>query len=451
MPARPALSLVLVVLVACSPGRIASDGEAGSDSGSGESEPIVETGDESDDDDDNPGPGPGGCFTEGSVKWLDVCVPRDPCDSKACGGELECLGGQCVEPKPAESCEGLELVDYPLPVDFDLIGPLLFANIDGIPGDELITAGEGVVEVLRAGELLVSEGLPDGYLETLQPMQLDGDEHVDLLAFSNQKDFVLALRGDGQGHFELAPAQPPASIYWPFPLDFDNDGDHDLVAISDGSMQVYRNDAGALAWLAELPVDGRIGVATDLDSDGFVDDALLTEYPSPIALLGDGAQLIVQGPLPEPPRGPLLQYGVGRPLVADLDGDGWVEVFTLLSDENGRVGGRLWWGLPDGSFAEPRDQLLEEQGWAVGVPNFVGFVELDGVAPPELLYHTQDKIGYVRPDLANRLPFGCFSLLLEWAEIRSQPVVGDLDADGQLELAFSYFGGSEVHTAIAVP
>lgn len=451
-----------LVCLGCSPGRIGAEG-SGTSSESGlapdsESEdgPIVETESDSGDGD---GDGPwGGCDGEGSRKYLDICEPRDPCDSTVCEGALECLGGQCVAPKPAQLCQGIALVDDELPVELGLdSGPLLLSNIDGALGDELISAGQGEVEVIRAGELLVSTGLPEGFANALHPMQLDGDPHVDLLVFSEryQDAFTVLLSGDGQGHFEPALLQLPggAELRSPFPLDFDNDGDHDLVAAY-RTTQLYRNDAGALAWLIEFPFDGRLGVASDLDLDGFVDDALFGDYPSPTVLLGEGGQLVEAGTLPEPQRGANLQYGVGRPLAADLDGDGWVEVFSALSDDNGRVGGRIWWGLPGNTFAEPRDQLLENIGWGFySAAEFVGFVELDGAPPLELLYHTEDRLGYVRPDLANQLPFECFTpLLLEPTQTLSQaPAVGDMDADGRVEIAIRDYHDAEVYTVVAVP
>src|SRR5690606_33062723 len=152
------------------------------------------------------------------------------------------------------------------------------------------------------------------------------------------------LSGDGEGRFEPALAQLPFGLspVSPDSLDFGSDGGHDIAAWANGATNREANDAGGLAWLTEFPIDGRLGVATDLDLDGFIDDALLGEYPSPIALIGDGGQLLETGSLPEPPRGPNLQYAVGRPMIADLDGDGWVEVVSLLSDGLYRVGARIW-------------------------------------------------------------------------------------------------------------
>lgn len=456
-------TLCLIALAACSPGRIAADG--GTDGGSGsESEdgPFVDSeGDSGEDDsDDDGGPG-GGCSREGSVKFLDICEESDPCDATACVGDLVCLGGQCVAPKPADACQGIALVDFPFDVELetDHGRPLLLANIDGIPGDELISAGQGQVEVLRAGEVVISAVLPDGYVNALHPIQLDGDEHVDLLVFSepHQDAYTVLLSGDGLGHFELALAQLPGvdgAVRSPFPLDFDNDGDHDLVATTyANSTQLYRNDAGAITWLTELAIDGGLGVATDLDLDGFIDDALFGDYPSPIAAIGDGGQLLELGRLPEPPRGPTLQYGVGRPLSADLDGDGFVDVFSPLTDDEGRVGGRIWWGQPDNTFSEPRDQMLEEDLFQSSMPTFVGFVELDGAPPLELLYSTQDKLGYVRPDLQNRLPFACFEpeLLVPTQQVVELPAVGDIDADGRVEIAIRDSGNVEVYTVVAEP
>jgi hypothetical protein len=210
MGTRRVISLAwLVALAACSPGRIGADG-GGTSSESGpapdsESEdgPIVETESDSGDEGDGDPWGGGGCAREGSLKWLDVCPRPDPCDSADCEDGEECLGGLCVAPKPTQACEGVELALHDV---VELIAednaPFAFADIDGLPGDELITADDGVLQVVRAGELLAAGNLPNAHLTTIHPLQLGGDEHVDLLAYSGHYEQSRPLRSSADAAAE---------------------------------------------------------------------------------------------------------------------------------------------------------------------------------------------------------------------------------------------------------
>ncbi|MFO7564819.1 MAG: VCBS repeat-containing protein [Enhygromyxa sp.] len=456
------MTLALACL-ACVPGRIAAEGEDdGSASATGstsESEdgPIVETGegdsDSGDSDSGDDGPwGPGGCDSEGSLKWLDICDPGDPCDRVSCPAPLACLGGQCIEPAPTQACAGIELVDFTLPVEPHETGSgPLFADVDGVVGDELISARglDGRIEVVIAGELVASWIMQET-IHRITPMQLDGDGQLALLAYSyTVPPITRLLVGDGQGKFDDALAQLPDGVEarWPMALDYDNDGDHDILAqVAQLGAQVYRNEGGAFAHVATFGVDTRVGTAVDLDLDGFVDDAIFGGYPSPSVLLGEDGELSYVGELPEPERGPLLQYGVGRPLAADLDDDGFVEVVTVIADGFGRIGARIWWGLPNDGFDLPRDQLLFDD-YHLETPSLVGFVDLDGQPPLELLIRRSDKLHYARPELENRLPLACVATLLE-GSFHVDPTIGDLDADGSLEIGLSNSSMVEVFSVV---
>ncbi|HVI03704.1 MAG TPA: VCBS repeat-containing protein [Enhygromyxa sp.] len=453
------MSLLLVCL-GCSPGRIGSDG-SGTSSESGlaldsESEdgPVVETDSESDDGEDTDSGGPGPCDREGSLKWLDICEPSDPCDATICEGDLECLGGQCIEPAPTELCPGIELAPVELPVDiYGSEVRLLLADVDGNAGDELISSRtlDGRIDVLLAGQVVTSWIGPEP-LHHVVPIQLGGDGMLDLVGSSHGPDpFALVLIGDGQGNFDVAPDQLPGGLpaRWPMGIDYDGDGDHDiLLAVDQLATQLYRNDGGALSHAGTFDVDVRLGTAVDLDADGLVDDAIFGEYPSPLVLLGQSGDLVFADPLPEPQRGPQLQYGLGRPLAADLDGDGNVEIVTMIADGFGRVGARVWWGQPGNSFDVPRDQMLLDD--ADGEVSFVDFVELDGQPPVELVINHGDVVSYARPDLANHLPFVCHTSMLEGSFL-VDPAIGDLEADGQLEIAVRYQQEPEVYTVVPVP
>lgn len=405
----------------------------------------TDTGDEADTGDDDGDTWGGGTCDRGNaggaLKWLDVCYPPDPCGGVVCSGDQVCLGGQCIAPQPSAACTGIELTQLPTPADFDFGSSVpLFANLDGVPGDELITADGGVIEVARAGELLASYVLPTGSVASAQAMQFDGDGQLDLLVESDvpPNGYTVVALGDGDGRFSEAFDVLPLGdeVDRPLVLDYDSDGADDLVAYLDGTQitQVYRNAGGSLVAASEFEATAMLGVATDLDLDGSVDDALFGRYPSPLALYGVDGELVEAGSLPEPRRGPDLEYGVGRSFAADLDGDGFAEVISMIADNHGRVGARVWWGLPDNQFDDPRDQLLVENLPDTNL-SIVGLVELDGVAPPEILVRENTALHYARVDLSNHLAFACVTQLGYFDYGHSLPAIGDIEADGQLEIA----------------
>lgn len=56
----------------------------------------------------------------------------------------------------------------------------------------------------------------------------------------------------------------------------------------------------------------------------------------------------------------------------------------------------------------------------------------------------------MRPDLQNRLPFECFgpALLLPTHQVAEVPVVGDIDADGRVEIAIRDSVNVEVYNTV---
>ncbi|HVI04441.1 MAG TPA: VCBS repeat-containing protein [Enhygromyxa sp.] len=430
------------LLLGCSPARIGADsGSSSSESeGSGSSEVVDET-------DVDSGDGDGEADWDG-----DTDTSEDPCEQVDC--EL-CVGGLCVEPAPLEPCAELVLteIDDGVELTDSHLGPVLLLDLDGIPGDERIVAADNSLEVVISGQLVVSDLLPPGQvINLLTPLQIDPDGRVDLIIRAYDMDIyegaIVFLRGDGAGGFTPEPERFVArgSEQAFVPVDFDNDGDHDLLSSMSWSAtttELRTNQAGVFTLTDQFELSGRFGRAVDLDLDGFVDDALYFGDPSPLTLIGKVGGMVAGAPLPAAQQAPALEYEAEAPVAADLDGDGYVEILAALADNQFRYGVRVWWGSATG-FDDPRDQWLPAP---YGDLEQLEIVELDGVAPPELLIRWDSRDNdfvFARPDLANHLPFGCLGVLDAYSNVDAS--IGDVDADGQPELAVRYADGPQLFT-----
>jgi adhesin/invasin len=256
---------------------------------------------------------------------------------------------------------------------------------------------------------------------------LDGDGRLDLA--TAQDTTLTTLTGDGTGAFApLATHQLPAALLALALGDLDGDGLADLVTVDapatpdgGGALRVWRRTAGGfdppvlvaddatLLLAADLDGDGRPDVAAsrgsavsiwfeahtfafgvpltisrqhrvsglaagDLDGDGAV-DLLVTagagqtwdQYDAAVVpALGGGAFGL---PLPF-----MAGWAPRRPLLADLDGDGWPDLLAWSESHNQLV---LVRNAGDGSFGDPEQQA------AGGVP--VATADLDRDGRPDLV------------------------------------------------------------------
>lgn len=157
----------------------------------------------------------------------------------------------------------------------------------------------------------------------------DGDDHADLLVASDQL-FVLPNAGDGT--FGAPRAIPDSAGVGPMmAVDLDGDGCLDVIGIaSDGALRGYENDcAGGFALAQTIPGSATVALAaSDLDGDDVADLAVARAGSEPAVLTlrghGDGSFGESRAhPLPGEP---------GRLTLADLDGDGRLDVLVTLVD-----------------------------------------------------------------------------------------------------------------------
>jgi hypothetical protein len=268
----------------------------------------------------------------------------------------------------------------------------------------------------------------------LLAVDLNGDGDKDLAALTAGAN-VSVLLGGGAGAF-AAPVDYPAMKGAESLArgDLDGDGDVDLVAASGASLAVLRNagDGSFAAAESSAAVSGTVFVTVaDVDADGVLDLVTASATRSEVAVhLGER--------LPEGVRfAAASSYAVGEePLavvVADLDSDGALD----LASAN-RVGGSVSVLLADGLPAEGGVAFAAAVNYAVG-PLAAGATsgellavgDLDSDDVPELVVATSPSVA-VLPNQGD----GTFAEAVPFA---GQPValaLGDLDADGDLDVAY---------------
>lgn len=148
--------------------------------------------------------------------------------------------------------------------------------------------------------------LPHAWLGGLNAPQwnaadLDGDGTTDLLIFDRAGDALLALRGDGQGGYAIAPELtagfPDDLVSWVLLRDYNDDGNADLMTYSaefDG-LRIFRGERDA-AGLLEFP-----------DEPAYAG----LRYP-----LGDDTA-------------PIFITSIDYPAFDDIDGDGDLDILTF--------------------------------------------------------------------------------------------------------------------------
>jgi len=276
---------------------------------------------------------------------------------------------------------------------------------------------------------------------------LDRDGLPDIVVCDALRDRVTWLRQSPKGTFTettIAAVAAPAHVQV---IDFDRDGDLDVVVAALGvlmpsndrlgSVIVLEND-GRQHFTAHVVADRIARVADaeagDLDGDGDLDIAVAGfGYDS-----GDTSWLENKGGWRFEQHVLLGLSGPINAVITDLNHDGrpdivalvsqeWEEIWAFVNDGRGHFTNRLLWGSTNPDFGS----------------SWISVVDLDGDGDPDIVYSNGDAFDYAPP---NSRPWQGVQWLENLGDFRfafhriadlpgaSSPQAVDLDGDGDLDI-----------------
>ncbi len=171
--------------------------------------------------------------------------------------------------------------------------------------------------------------VPDGVdPSTNEGADLDGDGDIDLVVGNARGSLAAVFHGDGAGGMaHVQNLQVGQGVRGVCLIDFENDGDADLVAtaFNDNHVAFFRNSGGTFTSAGTMDVgDGEWSCAPgDLNGDGFMDVFLGTRRSNEVvtlASLGDGTFEVV---------GRIRSGDAWMLASGDLDGDSRIDVAAV--------------------------------------------------------------------------------------------------------------------------
>jgi hypothetical protein len=325
---------------------------------------------------------------------------------------------------------------------------------------------EGVAAALDARRSILPEGLRSDFftprhvgdalrqndrprVTNVQVADLDGDGLPDILVCDAVRNRISWIRQFPAGVYTESPISQdilaPSHVE---AIDFDNDGDLDLVVASlgelfpdnrrIGSVVVLEND-GRQQFTSHVVAQGVARVADaragDLDGDGDLDLAVAGfGYDQ-----GETFWLENRGGWQFTPHQLQPLSGAINAIPVDVNGDGfldivtlvsqeWEEIWTFLNDGHGGFTPKLVWGSTNSDFGS----------------SWISVVDLDQDGDPDILYSNGDAFDYAP---ANSRPWHGVQWLENLGAARfqfhriadlsgaSSPQAADLDGDGDLDVA----------------
>ena len=258
--------------------------------------------------------------------------------------------------------------------DLDADGTLDLVTTDHDSADVAVFLGDGK-GTFRALPRVRALTAAKPHNHGLIVADLDGDRDADVVVADQTARVVVALISDRGTLVPRAPIALPQQPYPPEAGDLDRDGDLDVVVplIGARSVAVLLNDGTGRFTAApgspfETARERPYGIALgDIDGNGTPDAIVSHDDTDVVAVLaGDGRGRLAQQ------RAFATNRRVGRPTLADLDGDGVLDFIAVGSGQLVIAGGASQFG----------DQRAEPAGgWRVIAADFDGNGRIDLAAP----------------------------------------------------------------------
>ena len=193
---------------------------------------------------------------------------------------------------------------------------------------------------LVVGSLVQITPSPSGFLESVAIADFNGDGLPDLVTGTNFGNPNVWLNNGTSAPFQGVTATPVGSgdsQQAAYPIDLNNDGHPDIVAIGFNSpIKMYLNNGSANPFqgVAGVSIGGNDPVTgaafADLDGDGYPDMAVANTNHIPIRLYLSGGRSLADGTQAPIDVGTDLGYGADVKLV-DVNGDGLPDLLVSYS------------------------------------------------------------------------------------------------------------------------
>ena len=290
--------------------------------------------------------------------------------------------------------------------------------------------GGGLGTFTNSGQLIGGNKISNG----VQLGDLDGDGDLDMVV-ANAGTTSGVYLNDGAGAFaDSGQALGSAQSREVELGDLDGDGDLDAILINNGANTRWTNDgSGVFSQAQSFGGNNSQDVALgDLDADGDIDVFVANQGNPNGVYLNDGSGTLSGGAS----LGNSNSRGVE---VGDVDGDGDLDAYVINFDQRAR----LWLNSGSGSFTDSGQMMGDHESNGIALGDLDGDGDLDAIVANQVnadRIWVNDGTG-VFTDSGQRLKTGTGNAEdrgIDW-------VLGDVDADGDLDGIVGQFNGDAEH------
>jgi hypothetical protein len=384
---------------------------------------------------------------DGQETGVDCGGGCPPCaDGQPCGGASDCVSGLCSAGTCAPTPSCFDGVRNQGESDVDCGGPCPGCDVGGLctVGNDCRTRHCKAGRCLLPGVVTLGFAAPVQYQANTDSWMVrlgdfDGDGRLDVVVYERQLQ-LLRGRGDGTLLPRVVIPTPPLTLDLAA-ADLDRDGRSDLALAQNGKVSVLFGQPAGFSAPVSVDVPDQYGQAAiaDVTGDGWL-DVVVAGYNvvGGVVVQGGANRALSRGPTFVPAAGVVPPQGLAA---ADLDGDGKAEVLAATTS-----GAEVFRGASKGllavAWSEP--MLMEFMESAA-----FGHFDTDG--------HLDAAMGGIRPVIKCRLGDGKGGLGVarEFATRLPSPfqryvVVADFDGDGWDDVAAGQAGNLVKPGAITV-